>query len=93
MIISVSESIINNVKSRFKIKYSLGYVLCNIESNVLRYYPASSNNSMILETARLISNRQNLIDFLSNIAEENFQDMLSCADTKGVNEKITNIVF
>ena len=77
MIHNVSELTMNNVKSHFKVNYSLGYVLRNIESKILRYYYASSNNLVVLDTARLVSNRQDLIKFLNNIAEKNSENMLS----------------
>ena len=93
MINFVSESIINKERSHFKEGYSLGYVFRNIESNVLRYYHSSSNNSVVLDTARLVSNRQDLIAFLNNIVEEKLGYMLSRADPKWVNVKITNAVF
>ena len=63
---NISESIMKEQKNRFKINYSLAYVLRNIETNKFRYFHASYNNHLMLETALLISNRQELLDFLNN---------------------------
>ena len=57
---------------RFKINYSFGYILKNINDNELQYYHASFNNGLIMSTARLISNRHELIEFLNTLSEESF---------------------
>ena len=59
-------------KNCFKFSYSLAYILRNIETDELRYFHASYNNHLMLQTALLISNRQELLDFLNSITEEIF---------------------
>ena len=43
--------------NRFKLNYSFAYILKNISNEKLRYYHTSYNNSLMMSTARLISNR------------------------------------
>ena len=80
-------------KNRFKINYSLAFILKNIETKELRYYHASFNNAQILETALLINNRKDLINFLNSLAEESFYDGLTRPDTKWKMVQISNITF
>ena len=74
MVQNIAGAIVKEQKNCFKINYSLAYILRNIETNELRYFHASYNNHLMLETALLISNRQELLDFLNSIAEESFLD-------------------
>ena len=78
---------------RFKINYSFGYILKNIHDNELRYYHASFNNSVMMETARLISNRQELIEFLNTLSEESFFEKINRPDSKWKVVDIPNITF
>ena len=78
---------------RFKINYSFGYILKNINDNELRYYHASFNNNLMMETARLISNRQELIEFLNTLSEESFFEKINRPDTKWKIVNIPNITF
>ena len=78
---------------RFKINYSFGYILKNVHNNDLRYYHASFNNSVMMSTARLISNRHELIEFLNTLAEESFFDQINRPDTKWKIVNIPNITF
>ena len=78
---------------RFKINYSFGYILKNIHDNELRYYHSSFNNNLMMETARLISNRHELIEFLNTLAEESFFDQIYRSDTKWKIVNIPNITF
>ena len=54
----------------------------NIDNGQLHYYHASYNNNEMMESARLISNRQELIQFLNVLAEESFFDKINHPDTK-----------
>ena len=54
MVQNISEAIMKEQKNRFKINNSLAYVLRNIEIDKLRYFHASYNNHLMLETALLI---------------------------------------
>ena len=69
-------------KNRLKINYSLAYILKNIQTEELRYYHSSYNNAQILDTALLIRNRKDLMDFLNSLAKDSFYDGLSRPDTK-----------
>ena len=78
---------------RFKINYSFGYILKNINDNELRYYHSSFNNSVMMETARLINNRQELIEFLNTLSEESFFEKINRPDSKWKVVDIPNITF
>ena len=65
----------------------------NIDNNELRYYNASYNNSLVMETACLASIRQELIDFLNSLAEELLFSKINRPDTKCKVVDITNIMF
>ena len=78
---------------RFKINYSFGYILKNINDNELRYYHSSFNNSVMMETARLISNRQELIEFLNTLSEESFFEKINHPNSKWKVVDIPNITF
>ena len=80
-------------KNRFKINYSLAFILKNIETKELRYYHSSFNNAQILETALLINNRKDLLNFFNSLAEESFYDVLTRPDTKWKVVQISNITF
>ena len=68
LIEKILEIILKQQKNRFKINYSLAYILKNIETEELRYFHASYNNHLMLKTALLITNRQELFNFLNSIA-------------------------
>ena len=93
MVQNISEAIMKEQKNRFKINHSLAYVLRNIENDELRYFHASYNNRLMLETALLISNRQELLDFLNSIAEESFIENITRPDTKWKIIQISNLTF
>ena len=93
LIEKILEIILKQQKTRFKINYSLAYILKNIETEELRYFHASYNNHLMLKTALLISNRQELLDFLNSIAEENFIESITRPDTKWKIVQISNITF
>ena len=67
LIYEIVENILKHQKNRFKINYSLAYILKNIETEKLSYFYASYNNHLMLKTALLISNRQELLEFLNSI--------------------------
>ena len=68
--------------NRFNLNYSFGYILRNISNEELRNYHVSCNNNVIMSIARLISNRQELIQFLNILAKESFCDKINRPDTK-----------
>ena len=79
--------------NRFKLNYSFAYILRNINNEELRYYHTSYNNSLMMPTARLISNRQELIEFFNMLAEESFFDKINRPDSKWKVVDIPNITF
>ena len=85
--------IIQKQKNRFKINYSFGFVLRNIETQSYRYYHSSHNNAQVLDRAVLISNRHDLVNFLNALSEEDFLETLTRPDTKWQIVDITNITF
>ena len=87
MIQKITETIMKEQKNRFKINYSLTYILRNIETDELPYFYTSYNNHLMLETALLISNRQELLDFLNSISEESFIENITRPHTKWKNFK------
>ena len=93
LIPKIIHQILNFQFHRFKINYSFGYILKNINDNELRYYHSSFNNSVMMETARLISNRQELIEFLNTLAEESFFEKINRPDSKWKVVDIPNITF
>ena len=85
--------IIQKQKNRFKINYSFGFVLRNIETQSYRYYHSSHNNAQVLDRAVLISNRHDLVNFLNALSEEDFLETLTRPDTKWLIVDITNVTF
>ena len=82
LIVDIAKTITKNQKTRFKINYSFGFVLRNIESGDFRYYHAS-NNTLMLDTAVLISNETELNKLLGNITDESFPDFISRSTQNG----------
>ena len=93
LIRKIANQILKFQFNRFKINYSFGYILKNVNNNDLRYYHASFNNSVMMSTARLISSRHELIEFLNTLAEESFFDQINRPDTKWKIVNIPNITF
>ena len=94
MVEKIAQAIMHNRKNLFKDNYAVGYALRYIETNNFRYYHPS-NNGLFLNTALLISNREELMDFLNTntISEEDFLDNISRTDTKWKIYQATNILF
>ena len=68
LISKIGNQILKFQSNRFKLNYSFGFILKNINNVELHHYHASYNNNVMMETARLISNRQELIQFLNALA-------------------------
>ena len=73
----ILEHILKNQTTRFKINYSFGVLLRNIETEEFRYYQVSLNNAQIRDRALLINNRQEVILVLDFLAEEDFGEKLT----------------
>ena len=67
-------------------------MLKNIETGKFRYYHPSYN-SLILDTAVLISNEAELNEFLAKIADVDLPDFVSRSNTKWRLHQITNLLF
>ena len=96
MIDTIAERIMRDQQTRFKLNYSFGYVLRNIDTDELRYYQPSSNNAQVLDsmdTAVTISNSNELEEFLRKIAAEDFLESFNRPDAKWKLLQITNLVF
>ena len=65
----------------------------NVNNEELYCYHASYNNNVIVPTTCLISNHQELIQFLNALAEEMFFDKINRPNTKWKIINITNITF
>ena len=69
---TIAERIMTHQKNRFKIIYSLAYILKNFQTEELRYYRSSYNNAQMLDTALLISNRKDLMDSFERFIQRIF---------------------
>ena len=83
----------SNQISRFKINFSFGYILKNIESGALCFFHPSYNNHCVLNTAKLISNSDELSRFLETISEFDFLENFERPNTKWRYLSTTNITF
>ena len=92
MIQKIMETIMKQQKNRLKISCNLAYILRNIETDELHYFHASYNNHLMLEIGLLISNTQELLDFLNSIAEESFIENITRPDTKWKIIQVSNII-
>ena len=81
-----------NRNNRFKINFAIGNILSNIETDEFRYYHLF-NKVLALNIASLISNGEELMNFLEKVAEEDFLDNVSRPDTKWKVHRATNILF
>ena len=82
----------SNQNSRFKINFSFGYILKNIETGVLRFFHPSYNNNCVLNTAELVSSSEDLSRFLETVSEHDFENF-DRPDTKWRYLSTTNITF
>ena len=93
MIDTIAESIMRDQQTRFKLNYSCGYVLRNVDTDELRYYHPSSNNAQVLDAAVTISNSKKLEEFLRKIAAEDFLENFNRPDAKWKLLQITTLAF
>ena len=80
-------------QTRFKLNYSFGNVLRNIDTDEFRCYHPSSNNVQVLDAAMTISSSNELEELLRKIATEDFLENFNRPDTKWKLLQITNLVF
>ena len=89
----IHNTIMSNQNSRFKINFSFGYILKNIESGALRFFHSSYNNHCVLNTAKLFSNSDELSRFLETTSEFDFLENFERPNTKWRYLSTTNITF
>ena len=89
----IHKTIMSNQNSRFKINFSFGYILKNIESDALCFFHPSYNNHCVLNTAKLISNSNELSRFLEIVSDFDFLENFARPNTKWRYLSITNITF
>ena len=80
-------------RTRFKINYSYGIVLRNVETDQLRYFYGSLGNARMLDFAVLVSNQEDLRNFLENICDFDMREKIERPDTKWVLVTVINIIF
>ena len=82
MIDAIAERIMRDQQTRFKLNYSFGYGLRNIDADEFRYYHPSSNNAQVLDAAVTISSSNEFEEFLRKTAAEDFLENFNRPDTK-----------
>ena len=85
--------IMTHERTRFKISYSYGVILRNVETDQLRYFYGSLGNARMLDFAVLISDQDDLRSFLENICDFDMREKIERPDTKWVLVTIINIFF
>jgi len=89
----VHSDITAHEKTRFKINYSYGVVMRNVETDQLRYFYGSLGNARMLDFAVLISDQEDLRHFLENICDFDMREKIERPDTKWVLVTVINIIF
>ena len=92
MIDAIAERIMRDQQTTFKLNYSFGFVLGNIDTDKFRYYHPSSNNAQVLDAAVTTSSSNELQEFLHKTAWEDFLENFNRPDTKWKIIQITNLV-
>jgi len=59
----------------FKANASLGFILQNKESRVIRYYHASCNNAALLDHPKVVDNQQDFADFVDIVNNQDYIDV------------------
>ncbi|XP_025085055.1 uncharacterized protein LOC112558684 isoform X2 [Pomacea canaliculata] len=72
-------------KKRFKINFSHSFLLKNKTSNELSFFHASANNHRALKRPRLISNKQDFLDFVNQVQDH---DALEHAQNERPDSKV-----
>ena len=93
LFVQIHNTIMSNQNLCLKINFSFGYILKIIETDGLRFFHPSYNNHCVLNTAKLISNSDELSRFLETISEFNFLENFEKPDTKWRYLSTTNITF
>ena len=74
---------------------SFGFILRNVETEELRYYHSSQNNSRLFDVPHLIRNEEDLDKFLADLSREDILEFIrqQRPDTKWVVHLLTNVTF
>ena len=88
-------AIFNRQRQAFKINMSYGYILRNVETGELRYYHSSLNNHRYFDVPPLISNRDDLDEFIRRVQEASPSDyaIRGRPTTKWTVVAVTNVTF
>jgi hypothetical protein len=68
--------IIRKQVTAFKINVSFGFILRNVETEELRYYHSSQNNSRFFDVPHLIRNEEDLDKFLADLSREDILEFI-----------------
>ena len=90
---NIHNQIISSQRSRFKINYSFGFVLRNLETHQMRFFHPSFGNASVLPKSTLISDSADLHRFLEGVFDQDFYELVERPNTKWRIVHITNIVF
>jgi len=95
--VDIVEQVLSDItiheKTRLKINYSYGVILRNVETDQLRYFYGTLGNARMLDFAVLISNQEDLRNFLENICDFDMREKIERPDTKWVLVTVINIIF
>ena len=71
---------------------SLGFILRNVETEELRYYHSSQNNSRFVDVPHLIRTEEDLEQFLADLSRQDILEFIrqQRPDTKWVVHLVTN---
>jgi len=89
----VHSDIMTRERTRFKINYSYGVILRNIETDQLRYFYGNLGNAHMLDFAVLISDQDDLHSFLESICDFNMREKIERPDIKWVLVTVIKILF
>jgi len=89
----VHSDIMTRERTRFEINYSYGVVLRNVETDQLRYFYGSLGNAHKLDFAVLISNQEDLRNFLENICDFDMRVKIERPDTDGFWSRLSTSYF
>ena len=86
-------AIFNLQKNAFKVNFSYGFILRNIETGELRYYHASQNNTRLLDVSRLIRNEEDFTEVLEELRENDVLEFVrqQRENTKWIVDIVTNM--
>jgi hypothetical protein len=87
--------ILRQQTTAFKINVSFGFILRSVETEELRYYYSSQNNSRFVDVPHLIRTEEDLDKFLADLRRQGMLEFIrqQRPDTKWVVHLLTNVTF